>query len=84
MPIHEFYCSQCEEKFELIRSLGESSDEACCPRCNLRAERRFSSYHFKFTNPFPVSGNIAGDGEGFTTKHMGKEEYKEHKQKIIS
>ena len=82
MPIYEYYCPQCEERFELLCSVGD--DEVSCPQCGLKAERRFSSYHFTFSNPFPVSGNIAGDGEGFITKHMGKEEYKEHKQKIIS
>ncbi|KKM01304.1 hypothetical protein LCGC14_1795800 [marine sediment metagenome] len=82
MPIYEYECS-LRHKFELNRPMKECGESAIC-ECGIEAERRFSPYHFKFSNPFPVSGNIAGDGEGFTTKHMGKEEYKEHKQKLIS
>ena len=66
MPLYEFYCSRCKEEFELLRPLGD--DEALCPQCNLKAERRYSPFSFKFSNPFPVRGNIAGDGEGFTQK----------------
>ncbi len=65
MPIYEYYCPQCKEVFELICPVGEDGH---CPTCDLKAERRFSPFSFRFSNPFPVRGNIAGDGEGFTTK----------------
>ena len=72
MPLYEFFCHQCEERFEILRPLCE--DEIYCPRCDLKAERKYSPFSFQFHNPFPTRANIAGDGEGFTRKWVPKEE----------
>ncbi|KKN71496.1 hypothetical protein LCGC14_0420750 [marine sediment metagenome] len=71
MPLYEYYCHQCEEGFEVVRSHGDGAD---CPKCHSTAERRFSTFSFRFSNPFPVRGNIAGDGEGFTRKIISHKE----------
>ena len=31
MPLYEYYCSQCETRFELLRSMSRSNDLATCP-----------------------------------------------------
>ena len=33
MPIYEYVCSDCDLKFELIRSLSQAEEGALCPRC---------------------------------------------------
>jgi len=45
MPIYEYRCHECGEKFEkLIRSLA-SVQEICCPRCgSSRVEKAISLF----------------------------------------
>ncbi|NMB75950.1 MAG: zinc ribbon domain-containing protein [Myxococcales bacterium] len=33
MPLYEYRCPACGERFELLRSASERDDEAQCPRC---------------------------------------------------
>lgn len=44
MPIYEYFCSKCESKFELLRSLSRASEGADCPRCHISAERILSTF----------------------------------------
>jgi putative FmdB family regulatory protein len=45
MPIYEFKCKKCGEKFELRRSISESDETAKCPRCgSQQSERVFSAF----------------------------------------
>ncbi|MCP4582919.1 MAG: zinc ribbon domain-containing protein [candidate division Zixibacteria bacterium] len=32
MPIYEYRCNECDEKFELLRSCSDNSD-IVCPKC---------------------------------------------------
>ncbi len=69
MAIHEFYCPQCEERFEVKRPLSQSEDEAECPKCDLKAERRYSPFSVKFFTRIDQA-----DGEGFTRRWVPKGE----------
>ena len=44
MPIYEYFCPQCNLKFELLRPLSQPSQNALCPYCHNDAERVFSSF----------------------------------------
>lgn len=44
MPIYEYFCPVCEEKFELLRSLSCAEQDASCPRCRGKARRAISSF----------------------------------------
>ncbi len=33
MPIYEYYCADCQTKFEALRSMGQADDPIVCPRC---------------------------------------------------
>ena len=33
MPIYEYKCTRCSEKFEIRRCLSESGKELECPKC---------------------------------------------------
>lgn len=45
MPLYEFRCKVCGERFERLMRFGESSDELACPACEQHAvERLFSTF----------------------------------------
>jgi putative FmdB family regulatory protein len=45
MPIYEYKCRRCSEKFELYRTIRESDNEVKCPKCgDKRPERQISVY----------------------------------------
>jgi len=43
MPIYEYECTSCGEKFEMRRSVGDSDAEIRCPRCGTGHPRRVFS-----------------------------------------
>lgn len=43
MPIYEYECQSCDEKFELRRSINDSDTELKCPKCGERNPRRIFS-----------------------------------------
>jgi putative FmdB family regulatory protein len=34
MPIYEYECRSCKERFEVIQRMDEGSEDLCCPKCN--------------------------------------------------
>ena len=44
MPLYEYYCRQCEDKFELLRPMSRSDEPATCPRGHEGAERALSVF----------------------------------------
>lgn len=43
MPIYEYECRSCGEKFELHRGINDSDSEIKCPRCGVSNPRRLIS-----------------------------------------
>ena len=46
MPIYEYVCSDCEQKFELLKPMSQAEEGATCPKCGGKSKRvlsRFSS-----------------------------------------
>ena len=43
MPIYEYECPKCGEKFEFRRSMAESDCEVRCPKCDAVKPRRVFS-----------------------------------------
>ncbi|MFH1484453.1 MAG: zinc ribbon domain-containing protein [Chloroflexota bacterium] len=43
MPIYEYLCQKCSERFELRRSMTDSDSEVRCPRCSAENPRRVYS-----------------------------------------
>ena len=60
MPIYEYFCPQCNLKFELLRSLSQPSQNAPCPHCHNDAERVFSSFASFSGNTDVASTPIGG------------------------
>ena len=44
MPIYEYFCPDCDLKFELMRPLSQASKGAECPHCQQKAERVLSAF----------------------------------------
>jgi len=43
MPIYEFECDQCGEKFELLLGLRHDPKDVRCPKCRSQGARRLMS-----------------------------------------
>ena len=43
MPIYEFECDECSEKFELLLGLHYDPKEVRCPKCKAAGSRRLMS-----------------------------------------
>jgi len=45
MPIYEYECKSCGEKFEAFRSINDADSEVKCPKCDTKnSERVFSVF----------------------------------------
>ena len=44
MPLYEYYCPQCETRFELLRPMSRADDSATCPNGHQRAKRVLSVF----------------------------------------
>ena len=45
MPLYEYRCRGCGERFEVLQRLGASGDDVLCPRCGEeRPERVLSTF----------------------------------------
>ena len=55
MPIYEYQCSQCREKFEVRQSMGEDGSKLNCPKCGVGNPSRLLSSFFS-PGPSAFSG----------------------------
>jgi putative FmdB family regulatory protein len=44
MPLYEYFCQRCGDKFELLRSMSWSEEPATCPEGHEGAERVLSTF----------------------------------------
>ena len=44
MPIYEYLCSNCKQKFELMRPMSEAAESGVCPNCGGAAQRALSLF----------------------------------------
>jgi putative FmdB family regulatory protein len=45
VPLYEYRCRECGERFEVLQRLGQGGDELTCPRCGEpRPERVLSTF----------------------------------------
>ena len=46
MPIYEYQCTQCGERFEVRQSMGEDGSKLHCPKCTALNPKRVPSSFF--------------------------------------
>ncbi len=44
MPIYEFVCNKCSNKFEKLLPMNDGKDGVFCPKCNGEAHKVFSTF----------------------------------------
>lgn len=47
MPVYDYRCTACDERFEVTRPMGVKED-VCCPACDAPAKRVFNSVGVAF------------------------------------
>ena len=59
MPMYDYRCSECGERYEQLRRMAEADSGLVCPRCGSeRVERQISSC------AIGVAGSSSSGGEG--------------------
>ncbi len=43
MPIYEYECRGCSERFEVLQGAGEGSESVSCPKCDAKDPKRLMS-----------------------------------------
>lgn len=46
MPIYEYECSECGERFEVRQAMGKGETDVRCPKCNAAKPRKLISAFF--------------------------------------
>ena len=64
MPIYEYECGKCKERFEVIQKIGGEDAGLCCPKCNADKPTRVLSAFCSgpsrgAAGPAPSSGHSA-------------------------
>jgi len=66
MPIYEYQCTQCGEKFEVRQSIGEDGSKLDCPKCKTQNPKRLFSSFFS-----PGSGKTKASEISYPTCSSG-------------
>lgn len=61
MPLYEYYCQPCQEKFEMLRSMGRADETTSCPEGHPGATRVLSL----------IARPAGGDGFDFEAEAEG-------------
>jgi len=73
MPIYEYLCNDCGDRFELLRPFSRADEAGTCPHCQGKAERImsccavFSKSASGASTPLAGSGGCAGCSAGSCT-----------------
>jgi putative FmdB family regulatory protein len=58
MPIYEFKCKKCNERFEAIRPVGDTGRDLECPACGAKSPEKVPSV-------FAAPGSCGPTSSGF-------------------
>jgi len=59
MPIYEYQCTRCGERFEVRQSIGEDGSKLNCPKCNARNPKRLFSSFFSLGSSTSKTSEIS-------------------------
>ena len=51
MPIYEYICSTCRNKFDRMGQMSTSNEKISCPECGTLSSRAFSVFSATFKSP---------------------------------
>ena len=64
MPIYEYKCRKCDEKFEVLQKVNEDNKDLCCPKCKTDKPERLLSAFCSGTGKGASSGSTAHSAPG--------------------
>lgn len=67
MPIYEYYCPECKEKFEKLCRFSQADEAAACPKCKHTSKRVISKFASFSKDSSGMTAPIAGSGGGCST-----------------
>lgn len=62
MPLYEYQCNQCDERFEVRQAMGEDGSKLKCPRCKAGKPQKLIS-----TFSSPGASHSAGMDDSCST-----------------
>jgi len=62
MPVYEYVCNACKNKFQLMRPFSRSQEDADCPRCHKTGKRIISACYSKATDSAGITQPVGGGG----------------------
>ena len=71
MPIYEYQCLDCGQRFEVLQRMGEGADDLTCPDCGQkRVAKQFSTFASNAGtssgSAMSFGGGGCGGGSGFS------------------
>ncbi|MER3514043.1 MAG: FmdB family transcriptional regulator [Chloroflexota bacterium] len=60
MPLYEYYCSDCNTKFDALRPMAKADDPIPCPNCESLHTARAISLFAAFSSGAAVAGTGGG------------------------
>lgn len=67
MPLYEYRCTECGNRYEKIQKLSEAPDTAC-PKCGGKVERPLSAPALQFKGAGWYINDYSSKGSGSSTK----------------
>jgi putative FmdB family regulatory protein len=71
MPIYEYVCPECNNRFEQMRPLSHSDKAVECPKCHKPARRKMSTFACFSNTEGGISQTIAGTGSSCSSCTSG-------------
>jgi putative FmdB family regulatory protein len=63
MPVYEYKCSECNNKFEVLHKSSTILEEVHCPACDSKNNKKlFSSFSSKTSNEINHSDGVCQNG----------------------
>ena len=63
MPIYEYLCESCSEKFSLLQSINSSENNTKCPKCSsTHVKKIISSFAFGASSGSGTSSSLPSGG----------------------
>ena len=60
MPIYEYVCASCDNKFEMLRPFSRADEATECPKCGKKAERALSTICCFSKDESGATSSVAG------------------------
>jgi putative FmdB family regulatory protein len=64
MPIYEYSCTKCQNRFEQLRPLSKSDEDSECPKCKAPAKRTISKFVSRFKDDLSYLSHMANASGG--------------------